>query len=232
MIPHLIVGVISDVHADSDRLNEVLNKISEYSPDSIIVAGDLTNKGSVEQVEELLNEILGVSENTLFVLGNCDDPRLVDVIEGLPGIGLHGNSSTIGEFEICGIGGSTPTPFSTPFEISEEELYLLGRASLNSVSERSKVILLTHDAPRMTSLDLSYRGHVGSEAVRRLYLENSDRISLGICGHIHESPGRDLIGNVEVFNPGAVIDGRYLVLEISQKDEKDVLIRIVDCPWI
>ena len=36
-----------------------------------------------------------------------------------------------------------------------------------------------------------------------------------MCGHIHESPGKDMIGNTMIINPGPAMDGYYGIIEIT-----------------
>jgi hypothetical protein len=57
--------------------------------------------------------------------------------------------------------------------------------------------------------------HVGSTAVRAFLLEKKPALCL--CGHIHESAGKEMLGTVEVCNPGPFSAAHYAVVEVSDK---------------
>jgi Icc-related predicted phosphoesterase len=64
-------------------------------------------------------------------------------------------------------------------------------------------------------VDLVHSGfHVGSTAVRD-FIEEAQP-DLVICGHIHESRGKDKIENSVVINCGAAKEGNYALVEISE----------------
>ncbi len=173
------VAVISDIHGDLDLLREVLNKCELF-----VSVGDLTNFG--ENLDKILDEIESRVEEYILVPGNME--RIEDYEElGAKNV-LHGKDISIGGLRFFGIGGSNPTPFNTPFEITEEEIGDL----LNKIEDPGKTILLTHFPPYGTGLDIIRDGnHVGSKSLRE-FLERN-KILISFCGHIHECGGRVFI---------------------------------------
>ena len=44
------------------------------------------------------------------------------------------------------------------------------------------------------------------------------RVLLSLTGHIHEGDAIDTIGTATIINPGALLDGKYAVMETTEKD--------------
>ncbi|MGK0209128.1 MAG: Icc-related predicted phosphoesterase [Patescibacteria group bacterium] len=87
-----------------------------------------------------------------------------------------------------------------------------------------RVIFLTHNCPYDTKLDTLGAGpmkgeHYGSFMDRDIILRYKP--DLVICGHIHENVGKCTLGKSLVVNAGAVMDGRYGLVEFDS--EKGVL---------
>jgi uncharacterized protein len=122
-----------------------------------------------------------------------------------------------GGLEVMGLGLSSPTPWSTPREVSEhdfrEAIFRLG----DQVKDPRRTILLTHCPPYDSGLDIApmldadmrpivsagdlLRGPVGSTGVREAIEELHPL--LGLHGHIHESAGEAKIGTTLCLNPGS-----------------------------
>jgi Icc-related predicted phosphoesterase len=122
-----------------------------------------------------------------------------------------------GGLEVIGLGLSSPTPWSTPREISEhdfrEAIFRLG----DQVKDPRRTILLTHCPPYDSGLDIApvldanmrpivsagdlLRGPVGSTGVREAVEQLHPLLSLH--GHIHESAGDAKIGPTLCLNPGS-----------------------------
>jgi len=123
-----------------------------------------------------------------------------------------------GDYEMLSTGWSTPTPWKTSRECSEEELEKKIVAMTNQLKNPGKSIFNFHDPPVKSGLDdapaltekLDIKGGgritraVGSVAVR----EAVEKIQplLGLHGHIHESKGIAKIGRTVCINPGSVYE--------------------------
>jgi len=118
------------------------------------------------------------------------------------------------------IGLSTPTPWKTPREVSEEELWTEIEKMAAQVPDLHKAVFNFHDPPNDSTLDtcpmldwskdppvqIVKAGQVvlhgaGSKSVRRA-VETYQPI-LGLHGHIHESAGVAKIGRTVCINPGS-----------------------------
>src|SRR5690606_8123947 len=114
---------------------------------------------------------------------------------------LHARGMVIKNIGVCGFGGSNPTPFNTPLEFEEIQIYDEAKKALEGVKEEKITLFVTHAPPYGTKTDLLPSGeHVGSKSIRKIIEELQPTIN--ICGHIHEARGTDKIGNTEIINPG------------------------------
>ncbi|NIN64933.1 MAG: metallophosphoesterase [Anaerolineae bacterium] len=121
------------------------------------------------------------------------------------------------EHEVLCFGWSNPTPFNSPRECSEEELEERLERTVAKVKNIETAVFCIHVPPYNTFIDeapmlendlsVAVRGGhthmvpVGSTAVRKIIEEYQPL--LGLHGHIHESPGRIMLGRTECLNPGS-----------------------------
>jgi Icc-related predicted phosphoesterase len=119
--------------------------------------------------------------------------------------------------QLVSMGWSSPTPWSTPRELPEEEF--LDRLSrlLGGVRDARRTVIMTHVPPYDSGLDTApllspdlrptvtagdlMRGPVGSTGVRKA-IETFKPV-LGVHGHIHESGGERRIGSTWCVNAGS-----------------------------
>lgn len=163
--------------------------------DAVVVCGDVSNFGyGLREVCEVLS---GFEGEVVVVPGNCDLPRQVeDVCEEFGFTYAHGRLVKVGDVKVAGVGGSTRTPFATPFELSEDEIAGL----LSGFSGIDDLVLATHCPPHGTKVDKVFSGmHVGSKAIRE-FIER-ERPPLCLCGHVHERGGEeDRLGETRIVN--------------------------------
>jgi Icc-related predicted phosphoesterase len=211
---------ISDIHGKHTKIIDYLNK---NPVDLIILTGDITNFGPSELAEEILNEISSFDIPVLAIPGNCDPVDLYGNIQNSRAVNIHGTSVTIKNVGICGFGGSNPTPFNTPLEFDEIEIYAEARRVMESIKNHEITIFVTHAPPIGTKTDILPSGdHVGSESIRRVIEEFQP--TLNLCGHIHESMGIDEIGKTTVINPGMLKYGHACLITIDDSDEENIRI--------
>lgn len=154
-----------------------------------------------------------------FVMPGNDDPdSLVAVIEEAEHV--DGCEDRIVEF--CGLtmvslGYANRTPWDSPRELSEDELYARVAAMAEQVDDLSRCIFNIHVPPQDSGLDTAAELDedfnvvlvgkepkmipVGSTAVRQL-LEHYQPL-LSVHGHVHESAGATHIGRTLAINPGS-----------------------------
>jgi len=197
-----------DVHMATrnlDRMGEVMRDC-----DLVIVSGDLTNFGGPDDARKVLTDVRRACSAVLAVPGNLDRLEVIPFLEE-DGVALHGKGLTIGGIGIFGCGGSNITPFGTPMELSEDEIYATLRAGYEAVRDVRPLLMICHTPPYATKCDRIMSGKpVGSTAARRFIEEVKPEVC--ISGHIHESAGVDEIGPTKILNAGPFKGGGYIVV--------------------
>ncbi len=158
--------VIADIHNAELKLPDA---------DLTIIAGDFTNNGPVDFVERFLEEVRG---DVLAIPGNMDPKGVLDILERR-GVSIHRKVVELDEFSVFGFGGSSKTPFDTPFEFDDEEIEEM-------ISGFRADIAVFHDTP-YEFFDWINGKSVGSMAIRK-WIENV-KPKIAFCAHIHEHKG-------------------------------------------
>lgn len=154
-----------------------------------------------------------------MMLGNDDFPELADIIRGSESVANAEDAlfELPGGYELLSNGYSTPTPWKTPREVTEEELEAQLRAAMSGLREPEWAVFNVHCPPARTHLDQAPKlddelrpvvevsglqlTSVGSTAVRALVEEIQP--VLGLHGHVHESAGAQSLGRTLCVNPGS-----------------------------
>jgi Icc-related predicted phosphoesterase len=186
--------------------------------------------------EALLNELrlwlefaderlLGTDTRAYVIPGN-DDPWSIDevLVEGKSVVACDETIERVGPHEMVSFGYSNRTPWDTPRELDEDEIYLRLKRLTDQLEESRRAIFNIHVPPRDSSLDTAFevdrdlryvtkggRPHeiaTGSSAVRQIIEETQPLLSLH--GHIHESKGMTTIGRTVAINPGSDYGGGHL----------------------
>ncbi len=199
------IVAISDIHGNAasiDRLSPVLE-----SADLVLVSGDITNFGGRREAAEVFDRLAGHARRILAVPGNCDRGE-VGAYLNEKGMNLEHTAVEIEGMFLSGLGGALSGPVPTPYEHNDAEI---GKALADSVSglpRGAPLVILSHQPPFGTKADQVRGGrNVGSRALRE-FLEEHQPLAC-FCGHIHESPGLDSIGETKVANPGPLPQGGY-----------------------
>ncbi|MCS3900744.1 metallophosphoesterase family protein [Methanococcus voltae] len=206
-----IIG-LTDLH------NRIINfsKILKLKPDLILISGDIvkTNDYRILNILKELNKTVPI----FTVCGNWDCQVSSDIMTSY-GINIDGRLVNFKGVNIIGLGGSTYTPFNTPNEYSEEQIYsnfidilqnninnlnnpkFNNNNRLDSLKEELKdnFILLSHMPPKYTMADLTEIGYLGSSSIRKIIEEYNPLLCA--CGHIHQNKVIDKIGNTLIVNP-------------------------------
>jgi uncharacterized protein len=168
---------------------------------------------------EFADERLAGSDRRAYVIPGNDDPWSIDEVLA-SGRCLDACDETVrqvGPHEMVSFGYSNRTPWHTPRELDEEEIYARLKRLVDQVEDPRRAIFNIHVPPRDSSLDTAYevdedlryvtkggRPHevaTGSSAVRQIIEETQPLLSLH--GHIHESKGVTTIGRTVAINPGS-----------------------------
>jgi Icc-related predicted phosphoesterase len=213
---------ISDLHGSMEKaLHDYLEK---NKIDLIVIAGDITNFGPVELAEDILNEISSYNIPVVAVPGNCDPQGVSNQLDNSMAINIHGKSTSLKNVGICGFGGSNPTPFDTPLEFGEAEIFEELDKIMVQIKDQDIKILVTHAPPLNTNADkLPGGGHVGSKSIRKIIEQYQPNIN--ICGHIHEAQSVDKIDETVIINPGQVVTGGACLIHID--DDNQIYSKII-----
>ena len=203
---------LADIHGEGSRIADVLAR-DAAGVDLIVLAGDLTHLGGHAEAEALLAPLMASGIPLIAVAGNMDRDGVRGCLDE-KGINIHGRGVVLGTIGFMGLGGGTPSPFGTPWEITEREAGTILASGRPGIAHAAYKVLVSHPPPRGTALDRSFTGlHVGSEAVREFLL--AGEADLCICGHIHESAGEDTVGRAHCVNIGPFKNGNYALIGIE-----------------
>ncbi len=197
-----------DVHMATrnlDRMHEIMRDC-----DLVVLSGDLTNFGGATEMSQVLSDVGRLCPNILALPGNLDRPETIEYLRERH-IGLHGTGRIVNGVGIFGCGGSNRSPFNTPTEFDEDEIYATLLAGYEQVRDVRPLLMICHPPPFETRCDRLLSGKaVGSTAARRFIEEYQPDVC--ISGHIHESAGEDAIGSTRIFNAGPFKDGGYIIV--------------------
>jgi hypothetical protein len=200
---------LADLHSEEFILEKLANLIERERFDLILIVGDITQNGPLSYAEDLLDVLRG--EKVWAIHGNMDTQQVVDLLER-KGIFLHMQKAEIGEWNFIGFGGSSPTPFNTPTEYEEWQIY----EELNKFRMNQKTILVTHSPPYDSGVDKTSAGvSAGSKSIRRIIEEKKP--FMNICGHIHEGEGETVIGSTRIVKVPAAMNGKALEVILGEK---------------
>ncbi len=174
----------------------------------------------------LAEERLAGTGVRLYLTGGNDDvPEVLDLLEEAAGEHVRPCEHRVVELDhehtMVTVGYSTPTPWQTPRERSEEEIAAAIDASMAAVPDPARCVFNLHCPPLASGLDsvLQVRptpeglprpvlaagrpalARAGSRAVRDAVVTYQPVV--GLHGHVHESPGRRRYGRTQCFNPGS-----------------------------
>jgi Icc-related predicted phosphoesterase len=168
---------------------------------------------------ELADERIAENGIPVYVVAGNDDPWALDEVLGGAErvISSEDKVVMVGEHEMISCSFANPTPWNSPRELSEDDLYARLKQLAAAVTAPERAIFNLHVPPYDTTLDkaalvnddLTYvthggepvEGPVGSLAVRQIIEEYQPMLALH--GHIHESRGVTRLGRTLCINPGS-----------------------------
>jgi uncharacterized protein len=192
----------------------------------------------VEAWLKLATERLAPSETPLYLIPGNDDDFAIDPILNQDGFGpVNADGKVLdipGDLQLLASGWSNHTPWQTPREETEEDLFNRLDELASQVRDPRRAIFMIHVPPHDSGLDTApildenlrptisagdvLRGPVGSTAVRRV-IEKYQPV-LAVHGHIHESGGERKIGKTLCINPGSEANHGILrgyIVDIGKK---------------
>jgi Icc-related predicted phosphoesterase len=233
------VAAAGDVHCDETNRDELERAFAHVDGDvdAILLAGDLTTYGELDQAELVAEIVRKLSTPVFAVLGNHDwhckeveqlsaaltdaGVRMVDrgfAIEDVDGsrLGVAGAKGFVGGFP-----DSQLPDFGEPLlrdvyaeTTAEVDALAAGLAAIAGCDYR---IALLHYAPTLTTLEGEPRGiwaFLGSDRLAAPILEHHPQVVLH--GHAHAGAFQGAVGDVPVYNVAVpVLESDFFVFELD-----------------
>jgi len=168
----------ADIHGSQYRLNIILENIEKFSPDLVIICGDITQFGPGEVAKNFLNQI---KVDTLAIFGNIDTPDVDQAITDSKAYNINLKRVVKNSISFVGLGGSLTNQLSK-IVIENKDFKKPLEESIDK-----NTVLVTHVPPFKTQDKVFFGHHSGSKDLRRIVEKYKPRLVL--CGHIHEDPG-------------------------------------------
>lgn len=202
---------VSDVHGSLGSAEKIRDRSAELEADLVVISGDLTHFGDVEDAEMILDKISEAGRPIFFVPGNCDPRALLRWTPENQNIrNLHLNVVEFRGHVFAGVGGAVGS-YGTLLEFSEEEV----EEALRGLSlPRGGFTLVSHSPPYGLEVDYTGVKHIGSKAIRSFVELREPRLVL--CGHAHEGRGVAKLGGTVIVNSGPAKNGYCSVVEIGE----------------
>jgi len=196
----------ADIHGAQYRLNILLNNIQRYSPDLVVICGDITEFGPGEVAKNFLDQI---PVDTIAISGNIDTP---DVIKG-----INDSKATNIEFKKVVKRGIA---FIGINSVDENQMLSFFDDNKKLLDEQS--VLVTHVPPFNTQDKIFMGKHGGSKELKNIVDKFKPRLVLS--GHIHEDPGYSKINDTIVVNCSMGKRGEGALIDIN----KDISVKMLD----
>ena len=193
----------ADIHGSQYRLNLALKNIEAYSPDLVIICGDITQFGPGELAKNILDQI---HVETLAITGNIDSPDVAKGIDESIATRIEMKKIVKKGIPFVGISGVDPEDFE-----KIEKMEIIDNNS----------ILVTHVPPHGAQDKVFLGMHGGSKELREIVDKYKPRLVL--CGHIHEDPGKSYLGNTLVVNCSMGKKGEGAIIEIANELSVEML---------
>ena len=183
----------------------------EEKPDLVVYAGDdleRFNYPTYKSLPKNLNKY-----GLCAIAGNDDFPYMMYAIAGKNVYNIHEKPIHIDDFAFIGLEGATS---EIGFLIkSEEEVKAHLNKMLNKV--KSKNLIIVSHTPPFEILDFGIRfgsNCIGSTALKEFIEQNSDRVKLVICGHVHSQGGMEEKFRIPIIHYFLTSTTRAVILPI------------------
>ncbi len=191
----------ADFHGDTSNFD----RLKRENANLLVIAGDLTDFGGQDDARKIIELLKGAAKHIIAVQGNCDRPGVLTYLKD-NNLSVHSSAKVEDNIGFFGLGGSNTTPFNTPTEFSDDEIWNFLNTGYDLIKDRKKKVMVSHAPPYNTKVDMTGSGlNVGSKSVKKFV--ESYQPDLVICGHIHEARGDDRVGETLIINTGPLHKG-------------------------
>ena len=183
----------TDLHEDKAVLKELVKRASKDDIDFIVCCGDISMFG--RGLKYNFKQLNSIGKKVYVVPGNHEEHiGFDDIISKFPNIiNLDRDVVEMGDYIFLGYGGGG-------FTLEDPEFRKVARQWYGKYKKK-KVVLVTHQPPFGTKLDLLGERHVGNKDYTKFILRIKAKLALS--GHLHETVGSvDSIEETKIANPG------------------------------
>ncbi len=206
------IYAVADIHAKKNRIDEIKFIINRYSPDLLIIAGDITNyffpSRTIDQLKDIPIPFFCIRGNSDFQIAENQIKKLSN------GTLLDTVPLQMGKYQFLGINGTIPLPFLSKLKWNETH-------HLNQFKQTitRHTILVAHAPPRGICDKVANRYSAGSFQFKNL-IENHPPL-LVLCGHVHEQAGYGYLNSTPIINcaMNKIYAGAIIECDINQKIE-------------
>jgi Icc-related predicted phosphoesterase len=189
----------ADLHGSQYRLNILLKNVETYSPDLVIICGDITQFGPGEMAKNFLNQI---PVTTFAIPGNIDTEEVSTAINNSKATNIDMKRVEKNSVPFVGISGVNRLDLARVLTDKEPQ-----------IDETSVVV--SHVPPHGLQDKVFLGMHSGSKELREIV--NTYKPRLVLCGHIHEDPGYTKADNTMVVNCSMGKRGEGALIELGEK---------------
>ena len=194
---------VADIHGSQYRLNLVLKNIERYSPDLVVICGDITQFGPAEVAKNFLDQI---PIETIAVTGNIDSSDVPKGIDQSKATRLELKKIIKKDIPFVGLSG-----------VNSEDFDFLEKKELIN----KKTVLVSHIPPHGLQDKIFIGKHGGSKELKKIVEDYKPRLVL--CGHIHENPGFTKHEDTVVVNCSLGKRGEGALIDINENIEIKML---------
>jgi Icc-related predicted phosphoesterase len=192
---------------------------------------------TVERWLAIASDRLSSDQLCFSLPGNDDDWAIDPALEASTRVpNCDGRVVDLGVMQVIGFGSSNRTPWNSPREMDEEDIYARLSAIAEELDPGRPWLANVHVPPFRSTLDNAPKlderlrevrragnpmvAPVGSTAVRRWLEERQPLVSLH--GHVHESRSSTRIGQTLAVNPGSdysagVLTGAVITVDLAKR---------------
>lgn len=191
----------ADIHGSQYRLNIILENLERFSPDLVVICGDITQFGPGDVAKNFLNQI---PTETIAIDGNIDTDDVPNAIDESNANYIHFKKVMKNGYSFVGINSIIP---------SETMLFLKDTEKQNWIDKNT--ILVSHVPPYGFQDKIYFGMHKGSKELREIVDRFKPRMVL--CGHIHEDPGFTIENDVYIVNCSMGKSGEGALIELNNE---------------
>ncbi|MBI5227572.1 metallophosphoesterase family protein [Candidatus Micrarchaeota archaeon] len=190
----------SDIHDEEIALESLIRLAPNY--DYVFACGDITH--STLFLEELLTKI----PNCFVIPGNWDNQAVNNNMLKQKQCAHEKRVELSSGLNVIGFGYSSPTPYGTYGELSEEEIY----QRMSKLHIDSNTLLMLH-CPPFGHFDKKGEKHFGSHSILKIIEEKKPFCAF--FGHVHELVGTKKLNDTTLIKLPPSNEMRACSLEIS-----------------